>query len=212
MSTLYLSYLTDLSKLSNVSYLTHLTNGTSHLLYSLSMWISKMMYIWLISLLWLYLRLVHRIQLVYLSNIHLISCYLTTRLSWLVCNSLCLCMCLSLCCLVRNSTNLTHYCINILWVLRGHDLCSNLLHSLSTDNTSKLSNPSSNTLGMMKMRYLYLMSIIEIARKSTVSNPIGISNLLCLRWSSPLYDILWMGVLLRNLLCIVLLICTWFIS
>ena len=63
---------------------------------------------------------------------------------------------------------------------------------------------------MMQMRNLNLMTIIEIARKCAVSYTIIYLGyyLLGLRYSSILYDVLIMMVLLRNLLCIILLICT----
>ena len=155
------------------------------------------------------LSLIHRIKLIYLSNVDLVSSYLSSWLIWLIGYSLCLCMCLSLCCLIRNSTDLVHYCVDIIWVIRWrNDLLTDLLQSLS----GKLSKSSSNTLCVMKMRNLHLVSIIKVAWKSTVSNSICISNLLSLRYGSILYDILSMRVLLRYLLCIILLVCTRFVS
>ena len=155
------------------------------------------------------LSLIHRIKLIYLSNVDLVSSYLSSWLIWLIGYSLCLCMCLSLRCLIRNSTNLVHYCVDIIGVIRWrNDLLTDLLQSLS----GKLSKSSSNTLCVMKMRYLHLMPIIKVAWKSTVSNSICISDLLSLRYGSILYDILSMWVLLRYLLCIILLVCTRFVS
>ena len=60
------------------------------------------------------------------------------------------------------------------------------------------------------MRYLHLMSIIEIARKSTIFYSIICLRyyLLSMRYSSSWYDFLRMLILLWYLLCNVLLICT----
>jgi len=147
----------------------------------------------------------HRVQLIDLSNVYLVSCYLSSILSWLVCNCLSLSMCLSLCCLIRNTSDLTHDSIDILWVLRWDYLGTNCLQSLATE----LPYTSGDTLCMMKMRYLNLMSIVKIARKSTVSDSIYISNLLDLGGWTRLY---YFCIHLRYLLRRILLISTWFVS
>lgn len=110
MSALDLSNLSNLTKLTNVSNLAY----SSHLLHPLSMSLAEVMNIVLIRD-WL---LVHGIQLVYLSDIHLISCYLSSRLTRLICNSLCLSLSLGLSCLVGHSTNLAHNGVDILRVVR----------------------------------------------------------------------------------------------
>ena len=140
-----------------------------------------------------------------LSDVYLVSRYLCSILTRLIRYSLSLSMCLSLCSLVRNTSNLTHDGIDILCILRRYDLSTCVLQGLAT----KLPYTSGYPLGMMKMRYLNLMPIVEIARKSTVSYSICIGNLLSLRCCTALYDI-W--VLLRYLLCYILLISTRFVS
>ena len=119
---------------------------------------------------------------------------------------------LGLRCLMRNSTNLVQCCIDTIGVIRWrNDLGTGLLDSCKRLSI-KLPKSSSNTLCVMQMRYLHLMPIIKVGWKCIVGDSVCITNLFTLRHSSILYDILSMWIWLRNLLCIILLVCTGFVS